>query len=234
MKLQKSASKRKLSSTIKSLAALAIAGASTYLIQSYFEIPKYLVAFFLVGLTYVEYRINWLKEKIGLTELPTFTDQLDFLRQKGATPKHIHADTRTYPMRLSENEQQFFDDFSLFAEVANNDLQDTPWRLQTLADTDVGTLESDGPMFGRKYAILFGPKKNGTLEIHNMYNYDLNSPIVHVNIEIYNARRFPLWLLGSFISGIEDLTCNQANERSDVHTRLNTGMLKVLWPLTNK
>ena len=234
MKSPKSFSKRKILGTIKYFTVLAVGGICAYVMQSYFEIPRYIVILFLLALFYVEYRISWLREKIGLDELPTFDDQMDFLGQKAIVPKHVPSDPSTYPMQLSKSEQQFFNDFDLFAEVVNYELEDTPWRLQTLADTDVGTLESDGPMFGRKYALFFGAKQNGELEVHGLHNYTFNSPNVYVKIEIYNARRFPLWLLGSVISTIEELTCSNAKEKSEADIRLNTAMLKVLWPLNQQ
>jgi hypothetical protein len=234
MKSPKSLSKRKLLVGIKYLAVLVVGGIFAYSMKSYFEFPSYIIFLFFLAIAYAEYRINWLQEKIGLAELPTFEDQMDFLDQKAVPPKHVPADPNSYPLQLTKSKRQFFDDFDLFADVANYELHDTPWRLQTIADTDVGTLESEGPMFGRKYAIYFGAKKSGRLKVHCLYDYSDELPNVFVKIEIYNARRFPLWLLGSIISPIVAMTCSRPEEVNEANMRLNSAMLNVLWPLNQQ
>ena len=220
--------------TIKSIGIISILAVCAYVAQIYFEIPKYAFVLAFITIAYFEIRMSSLSEKIGLNELPEFNAQIEFLRQKPSVPKHDPADPSTYPMRLSEPEQQFFHDFEAFADVINFDLKETPWRIQSSADTDIGTLETDGPMFGRRYAVLFGAKKNGELVVRDAYNYTHDTPNVHVKIEIYNARRFPLWHIGSIISSITNMTCRDATEKVEVDMRLNTAMLNVLWPLNQQ
>jgi hypothetical protein len=234
MKTSKAHSKRKWLDGVKSLAVITIGGGCAYLAQSYFKIPSYVILLFCFSIAYAEYRIGWLKDHIGLAELPKFDDQMEFLNQQAVSPKHDPVDPSSYPLRLDRSDELFLSDFGLFADVINRELKDTPWRLQSMADTDVGTLESDGPVFGRKYSVNYGAKKNGQMEVQSSHDYSSNSPNIYIRIEIYNARRFPLWILSSLMSPIFFFTCKDLSDIQKGETMMNTAMMKVLWPLNQQ
>ena len=80
-------------------------------------------------------------------------------------PKHNKPKSEPH----DEWEGKFFYEFDDFADAVNWYLADdtikSPWRLQELPDTDVGTAET-GPMSGRTYAVFYNQIEVGNLKIH--------------------------------------------------------------------
>ena len=144
---------------------------------------------------------------------------------------------RFEPLRnsLEEWELKFFREFDDFADVLNwylaDDTISSPWRLQELSDTDVGTAET-GPISGRTYAVFYNQTQLGRLEIHGDVFYGKEERTIATRLELNWVRLLSYHHLVEFLYGLAahvvDATPQTGEYAAATHA-ISAAMLKALW-----
>ena len=150
-------------------------------------------------------------------------------------PKHDKPIFEPLRNTFDEWEAKFFYDFDDFADVMNWYLAEeyirSPWRLQELPDTDVGTAES-GPIPGRAYAVFYNQIKLGKLEIHGRAFYGREDKTIFAQLTLDWVRLLSYDDVLAFLNGLAghvvDLN-RQSGEYAAATNAINAAMLKALW-----
>jgi hypothetical protein len=153
---------------------------------------------------------------------------------KPIEPKHNKP--RFEPLRNSLNgaEAKFFYEFDDFADVMNwylADINSSPWRLQDLPDTDVGTAET-GPIFGRTYAVFHNQAKVGKLEIHGGVFYGKKEKTITTMLTLDWVRLLGYHEVAKFLNSLATHVVDdnpQSSEYTAARNAISAAMLKVLW-----
>jgi len=129
----------------------------------------------------------------------------------------------------------FFADFEDLAEVTNWWLADefiaSRFRLQDLPDADLSlnVSFSDGPVFGRAFAIYYNQLHVGRLEIRPVYGYTIEHPKVSASVEIDCARFIGFDELTQFLGAISLHLATEDSDRMVANQSIQFGLTKTLW-----
>ena len=109
-----------------------------------------------------------------------------------------------------------------------------PWRLQELAETEVGELGDDGPVYGRQYRIVYNREIVGQVAIRAGFEYkDRGGSSVHLSIERARLFRsdeitdFVVWLID--IIAVATKCPNRGQLRKDTEQKLLLAMVEAMW-----
>lgn len=182
----------------------------------------------LVVAMYLEYQLSRLRERIGLQELQTLDE---IIKDDPITPAHEPSDgIAPTGWAITERTHAFFADFEGFADMLNEYLDDTPWRLQQVARTDVSTIGDDSPTPGRRYKIFHGPKEAGRVSISEGWEYSREHAEVRTVVELHQARRFSGSQVTNLMSAfIIHLAEEEDGSRGRSHQIVHNEMVEAMW-----
>jgi hypothetical protein len=151
-------------------------------------------------------------------------------------PKHNRPKFEPYYSGvIAEWEAKFFYEFDDFADVMNwylaYDHDNSPWRLQELPDTDVGSADT-GPISGRTYAVFYNQSRVGKLEIHGDVFYGKEERKIYTRLELDWVRLLGYDQVTAFLDSLAMHVVDpypQSGERADAQNTINAAMLKALW-----
>ncbi|MGY3558799.1 hypothetical protein ACVWXP_002068 [Bradyrhizobium sp. USDA 4463] len=161
-------------------------------------------------------------------------------RSDPIVPKHDppQAAGGDFSLMVRDGDRLFFADFMEFANVVNrwlaNEFVASRFRLQDLPEgcVSLGVNHSDGPTFGRCFAIFFNQTRVGRLEISPRYNYTDALPEVRTNVEIDWARFLGFSALAGFLSTLAwYLTTGDPNndDYKNAQMSINSALMMTLW-----
>jgi hypothetical protein len=177
---------------------------------------------------YVNYSISTLSERVGVAELPTMESMW---QHDPITPQHERSeplDPKSWG--VDAHTMTFFEHFERFADVLNDYLKDSPWRLQQVAGTEVGTLGDDSPRPGRRYKVFYGPHEAGRVSLSDGWEYSVEKPEVHVVLELYGARRFNGESILELAGALLDHAA-QSEQRGENYDRVRGRMIEAMWQM---
>ena len=222
--------------SLLSWAAAAAVGMIGYAFEDQLGITPGVWILFLGLLVYVQYTQASSNERSGFEFLPTRDQIMEINSAEPILPKH----KRPQPLPASgwgitDEVRQFFEHFEAFADVANESLKDTPWRLQEEGDTDVGTLGDDGPVIGRQYKLFHGPRLAGKIAVSDAFHYSLESPTVHTTINVFLPRFCSPSDISELVGWIISLTCSASlEEQQGGYRALQQAMIDSMWQIGPK
>jgi hypothetical protein len=214
-------------------AAAVVVGMIGYAFNDRLGLTPGVWVLFLGLLMYVQYTQTLSNERTGFELLPTFDQMMETSSAEPVVPKH----QRPQPLPASgwginDEVRQFFEHFGAFADVANDYLKDTLWRLQEEADTDVATSSDSGPVIGRQYKLFHGPKLAGKITLSNGYQYSFESPTVHTKINVFLPRLYSASDISELVGRIISLTCSaNLEEEQGGYGALQQAMIAATWQL---
>jgi hypothetical protein len=175
------------------------------------NIPIWLILFVAISTIalYRFYRYGELQRKAA-SYLPAKENK--FLRSGPIGPKHAVPKLRRWG--IPEPLRRFFADFEQFRVLANEwaPIKDTPWRLQELADTRLGTPNENPKKRGRRYDVFYNRERAGLLEITDAPGYSTGEPRVRTHVLIPDARLIPLDDVSRFLTSIATLLSGGTGE----------------------
>ena len=177
---------------------------------------------------YVNHSISTLSGRVGITELPTMESMW---QHDPITPQHEQSeglDPKSWGVQPSTT--TFFAHFERFADVLNDYLKDSPWRLQQVARTEVGTIGDDSPRPGRRYKVFYGPHEAGRVSLSDGWEYSIDKPQVHVVLELYGARRFNGESILELAGALLDHAA-QSERRGENYERVHGRMIEAMWQM---
>ena len=127
------------------------------------------------------------------------------------TPKHARSADLKEGWGVTGEDLQFFEDFDLFGDVLNRTMNDEPWRVQEMSETEISGIR-DYPLYGRRYEIFYNQHKLGTLQVHASHPYSASEPIVRTEIELDFARLIPFESILGFVSFVAMFTASSSRE----------------------
>lgn len=180
---------------------------------------------------YVNFSISNLGERVGVEELPTMDSMWQF---DPIEPRHEQSEPlNPRGWGVSEHTLIFFEHFERFADVLNAYLEDSPWRLQQVASTDVSTSADDSPRPGRRYKVFYGPHYAGRVSLSDGWEYSVEKPEVHLVLELYRARRFSGESIMELAASLLDHAA-QSERRGENYERVHRRMIEAMWQMGHK
>jgi hypothetical protein len=151
------------------------------------------------------------------------------------TPKHLppKAIGESFPSRVNDEDKLFFDEFADFADAVNDLLAGSPWRLQELPDTELKCARfSDGPTFGRRYAIFHNQVSSGTLEISADFPFYISEKKVRMHIKLNWILLFAFDAVDDFLASVAAHVCYSGvntKEYFETNLAIHRALLGLLW-----
>ena len=130
------------------------------------------------------------------------------------TPKHARPAHLKEGWGITDHDLQFFENFDLFGDVLNRILEDEPWRVQEMSETEISGLD-DTPLYGRRYEIFYNQHKLGTLQVYAGPSYSAIEPSVRTEIELDFARLIPFQSISGFVSFVAMFTASSSREEME-------------------
>jgi hypothetical protein len=186
-----------------------------------------------VALYYLLSRINRIEEKVGFVSYPNGHLRVRYSTE-GVEPKHdppMAPDPNGW--NITPQDLAFFGHFEDFGRILNEYFSRTvsAWRVGELPDSDVGTLDSHGPVLGRQYDVYFGSEVVGHLAINAGWRYALAGPeAVNAKVSIEDARSFPPYQLETILLGVAEHIQSDTPEEIEVaHDAVRNAMIDAMW-----
>jgi hypothetical protein len=184
-------------------------------------------------LLYFQFALTRLQERIGLEQVPSLDSLLARNDDEPIVPRH-----KTPPQLppsgwgINEEVQLFFEDFRQFANIANEELKETLWRLEETERTDVATVGDDYPVIGRQYKLFYGSRWSGKISLSNGYRYSRETPEVFTTIEVFQSRIFGSHELHDLAAWLISLNCSAfLEEQSKAYEAVRQAMIDVMWQI---
>jgi len=187
----------------------------------------WLTVLLLVMFAVFSYRIDSLekRESLQLHE--------DFLKDLYASPIEPKTVTsKGIPKEgwgVSEDDQKTFQDLESFARTINSMLADLPFRLQELAETEIGDLY--GPSYGRRYEVYHGRAKVGSLSLRRT-RVPKEGETTHVlaTADLRYARYMGCESLSSFMNLLAQFLASSPREAESQRAYILSVLLSAVWP----
>lgn len=112
----------------------------------------------------------------------------------------------------------------------NGWLKDSPWRLQEMTDTLIGNQE--GPSYGRRYKIFYGPRECGEISLQDFDTYSKESPSVYSSVELLSARSYGADYIMTLLGGlVHHVASGSRDEIDSAYLAIRTAMIDAMWQI---
>jgi len=152
-------------------------------------------------------------------------------------PKHDHPSSLAgdgYAGSTLPHEFSFFEWFDLFAELANRQMGDEPWRFQEKSNTVLSS-SFEGPSYGRRYDIFHNQLKIGLIEVSAdvFQEFTPDAPYVNTEIKLEHVRLLPFHEVIGFLNWVAGRLAVGEDQRVPVEIKMQnlTAMTECLWPV---
>jgi hypothetical protein len=197
-----------------------------------FDPPNWLVSLFF-GAMGAQFVLNANQERWAPKPSKKERDNFWGSGERQIVPKHAVPTLEASGWGMDGAVHRFFADFALFGVIANDEMKQTPWRLQEGPlykraktqkrgagvggyDTHLLMLgDTHGPRHGRQFDVFYNQFRVGGMEVTNGWEYSTENPNVHAAIEIDDARLISSGTLMHFLNTMGDLL----SDTEDAHKR---------------
>jgi hypothetical protein len=216
----------------KTIAFMAIGALAVYIFRDKLQLPVGYVIFPLAVLLYVHFRLDNIEQRVGFDQLEPEHAKLNRWDAVATTPNHQKPSLPEEGWGIDEVVKLFFSNFDSFANVINECLKETAWRIEETPETDIAVLGDDGPVIGRKYKINYGSHLSGELRLTNSYDYSLDKPNIQTTLNLFSARFFDSYTINELVGWLIFLTSGgtvqeQEHARNELYRAMTESMWKV-------